>query len=67
MVSLIIIVVTHGVSNYLEVGNLTCFMGNHLSNTTCLTHDFFKCGKSFGELFLTRRNTCKTNDTVLDK
>ena len=25
------------------------FRGNHLSNTTCLTHDFFKSGESCSE------------------
>ena len=49
--------------------NRKSFRGSHLSNTTCLTHVFFKCGDWCSKLrwSLTRRNTHKTNEAVLDK
>ena len=47
----------------------TYFRGNHSSITTCLTQAFFKSGGQCGKflLSLTRRNTHKTNEAVLDK
>ena len=42
--------------------------GNHLSNITCLTKVFFKCGEQCSKFLrsLRRRSTRKTNEAVLD-
>ena len=42
--------------------------GSHLSNATCLTQVFFKCGEYYSKICrsVTRQNAHKTNATVLD-
>ena len=43
--------------------------GNHLSNTTCVTQVFFKCGRSWNKLRWSskRRNKHETNEAALDR
>ena len=43
--------------------------GNHLSNTTCLTHVFFKSGEYNSKVWwsFTRRNAHQTNEAALDE
>ena len=54
---------------YIYIYVYTYVRGNNLSNTTCLTQAFFKRGEECSKLrwSLTRRNTHKTNEAVVDK